>query len=167
MKSPRRRWNRVLIAATICSMGLALSIPPPLAGRRMTHQARDLQAAQEDPRGEPAMAAKRLEAFLRDEAMPPPCQLFVEWSPRLYAIAVGPAAEQTGLRRGDRIKTINAENVATLDDVKRILTSLPVGVTSVNLIVERAALMLERESRDVSLHGAAAATGHAGRRRRR
>jgi hypothetical protein len=41
------------------------------------------------------MAAKRLEAFLRDEAMPHPCQLFVEWSPRLYAIAVGLAAEQT------------------------------------------------------------------------
>ena len=55
--------------------------------------------------------------------------------------------------RSQQIKTINAENVATLDDVKRILTSLPVGVTSVNLIVERTALMLERESRDVSLHG--------------
>jgi hypothetical protein len=77
----------------------------------------------------------------------------VEWSPRLYTIAVGAAAEQTGLRRGDRIKTINTENVTTLDDVKRILTSLPVGVTSVDLIVERTALMLERESRNVSLHG--------------
>jgi hypothetical protein len=33
----------------------------------------------------------------------------VEWSPRLYAIAVGPGAEQTGLRRGDRIRTINPD----------------------------------------------------------
>src|SRR5438552_17120317 len=153
MKSPGRRWNRVLIAATICSMGLALTIPPPPGGRLRTQQQRDRQQAQENARGEQAMAAKRLEAFLRDEAMPHPCQLFVEWSPRLYAIAIGPAAEQTGLRRGDRIKTINAENLATLDDVKRILTSLPVGVSSVHLIVERTALMLERESRDVSLHG--------------
>src|SRR5207245_8074048 len=101
MKSPRRRWNRVLVAPPICSMGLALSIPPPLAGQMMTQQQRELQQAQENARGEQAMAAKRLEAFLRDEAMPHPCQLFVEWSPRLYAIAVGPAAEQTGLRRGD------------------------------------------------------------------
>src|SRR5439155_22176741 len=125
------------VAATLRGAGQALSIPDPLPGQMLTHQQRELQQGQENAGGEQAVAAKRLQAFLRDEAMPHPCQLFVEWSPRLYAIAVGPAAEQTGLRRGDRIKTINAENVATLDDVKRILTSLPVGVTSVNLIVER------------------------------
>ena len=151
MKSLRGRGKRILVAATICSMGLALSAPPPIAGQMMTQQQRELQQAQENARGEQAMAAKRLEAFLRDEERPQGCQLFAEWSPRLYAIAVGPSAEQRGLRRGDRIKTINTENVTTLDDVKRILTSLPVGITSVSLIVERTSLMLERETRDVPL----------------
>jgi len=38
-------------------MGLALSIPPPLAGQMMTQQQRELQQAQENARGEQAVAA--------------------------------------------------------------------------------------------------------------
>ena len=146
----RRSRTRILAAAVLCALGLPLSAPAPLPAQMMTQQQRELQQAQENARGEQAMAARRLTNFLWDEPAPHPCQLFIEWSPRLYAIAVGPYAEQNGVRRGDRIKTIENENVTTLDDVKRLLTGVAVGTTAVNLIVERSG-MFEREGRDVPL----------------
>ena len=52
---------------------------------------------------------------------------------------------------GDRIKVIGEEGVTTLDDVKRIFSSMPAGVTSVDIVVGRASRVAERESREVPL----------------
>ena len=142
----------IAIAGTICALGAVLYLPPPLHAQQMqTQEQRELAQARENAKWEQTSAAKRLEAFLRDEPGPGACQLFIEWSPRLYAIAVGPHAEQNGVRRGDRIKAIGLENVATLDDVKRILTTRPVGVTAVDITVSRRSPMAERETREVPL----------------
>ena len=95
------------------------------------------------------MAAKRLDAFLRDQPSPLRCQIFVEGSPRLYAVAASPNAEQNGLRRRDRIKVIGEESVTALEDVKRILLSVPAGVTSIDIVVGRRLRTAERGTREV------------------
>ena len=150
MAAPRRLL--IATAGVLCALGAALSAMPPLHAQQMqTQEQRELAQARENAKWEQANAAKRLEAFLRNEPGPYRCQIFVEWSPRLYAIAASPYAEQNGLRRGDRIKTIGEETVATLDDVKRILSSMPVGVTAVDIVVGRRSRMAERETREVPL----------------
>jgi S1-C subfamily serine protease len=142
----------IITAGVLCALGAALSAMPSLHAQQLqTQEQRELAQARENAKWEQAAAAKRLDGFLRDEPGPTRCQIFVEWSPRLYAIAASPSAEQNGVRRGDRIKSIGGESVATLDDVKRILSGMPAGVTSVDIVVGRRSRMAERESREVPL----------------
>jgi S1-C subfamily serine protease len=136
----------------LCALSAAPSAPPGLHAQPLqTREQRELVQASENAKWEQATAARRLEGFLREEPGPTRCQIFVEWSPRLYAIAASPSAEQSGVRRGDRIKSIGGESVATLDDVKRILSSMPAGVTSVDVVVGRRSRMVEWETREVPL----------------
>jgi membrane-associated protease RseP (regulator of RpoE activity) len=144
------RRMRTAAGAALCALGVILCAPLPLHAQQAQPD-RELAQARENAKWEQANAAKRLEAFLREEPKPHPCQIFVEWSPRLYAIAAGPTAEQNGLRRGDRLKSINGDNVTTLDDVKRILTALSLGTTSIDLVVKRSSAFGERDTRDVPL----------------
>jgi len=144
------RRIRAVIGAAICALAVLLCGPHPLQAQ--SGQAdRELAQARENAKWEQSNAAKRLEAFLKEEPKPHPCQIFVEWSPRLYAIAAGTNAQQNGVRRGDRLKSVNAETVATLDDVTRILTGVPAGTTAVNIVVERSLSALSREGREVPL----------------
>ena len=150
MTAPRRLV--VIAAGMLCALGAALSALPSLHAQQMqTQEQRELAQARENAKWEQGIAAKRLDGFLRDEPAPTRCQIFVEWSPRLYAIAASRSAEQSGVRRGDRIKSIGGESVATLDDVKRILSSMPAGVTSVDVVVGRRSRMVEWETREVPL----------------
>jgi S1-C subfamily serine protease len=144
--------RRILIAtaAGLWAMGAALCAPSPLNAAQ-TQADREVAQARENARWEQASAAKRLDAFLKDEPTPHACQTFVEWSPRLYAITTGAHAQENGVRRGDRVKSINGNAVATLEDVIRILTGVPVGTTAVNLVVERSLSTFTREGRDVPL----------------
>ena len=144
------RRMRTVTGAALWALGLILSAPPPLHAQQAPAD-RELAQARENAKWEQASAGRRLEAFLKDEPKPHPCQIFVEWSPRLYAIATGTNAEQNGVRRGDRLKSINAEAVATIDDVTRILTGVPAGTTAVNIVVERSLSTFAREGRDVPL----------------
>jgi S1-C subfamily serine protease len=141
---------RTVTGAALWALGVILCAPSPLHAQQ-TQPDRELAQARENAKWEQGNAAKRLETFLKDEPKPNPCQIFVEWSPRLYAIAAGPTAEQNGLRRGDRLKSMNGDTVTTLDDLKRILTALPVGTTSVDLVVKRSSGFGERDTRDVPL----------------
>jgi S1-C subfamily serine protease len=144
------RRMRTVTGAALWALGVILCAPPPLHAQQ-TQPDRELAQARENAKWEQANAAKRLEAFLKDEPRPHPCQIFVEWSPRLYAIAAGTNAQQNGVRRGDRLKSINAEAVATLDDVTRNLTGVPAGTTAVTIVVERSLSTFSREGRDVPL----------------
>lgn len=136
MTAPRRL--RLATAGMLCALGATLSAGPAVHAQSFpTPEQRELTQARENAKWEQAVAAKRLEAFLRDEPGPVRCQTFVEWSPRLYAIAASPDAEQHGVRRGDRIKVVGEETVTTLDDVRRIFSSMPAGVTSVDIVVGR------------------------------
>jgi hypothetical protein len=123
MTGPRRL--RIASAMALCALGAVVAVVPLPAQPLAPPEQRELAQARENAKWEQAIAAKRLEAFLRDAPGPVRCQAFVEWSPRLYAVAAGPNAEQHGVRRGDRIKVIGEENVTTLDDVKRIFSSMP------------------------------------------
>jgi len=148
--APRRLL--ITTAGTLFALGAALSaMSAPHAQPLQTQEQRELVQARENAKWEQATAARRLEVFLRDEPGPTRCQIFVEWSPRLYAIAASPSAEQSGVRRGDRIKSIGGEGVATLDDVKRILSSMPPGITSVDVVVARRSRIVEWEIREVPL----------------
>ncbi len=149
MTGPRRL--RIASAMALCALGAVVAVIPFPAQPLAPLEQRELAQARENAKWEQAIAAKRLDAFLRDEPPPIRCQAFVEWSPRLYAVAAGPNAEQHGVRRGDRIKVIGEEGVTTLDDVKRIFSSMPAGVTSVDIVVGRASRMAERESREAPL----------------
>ena len=150
MLAPRR--TRIATAVALCSLGVVLSGMPALQAQPLaTQEQRELAQARENAKWEQAIAAKRLDAFLRAEPGPTRCQTFVEWSPRLYAIAASPNAEQHGVRRGDRIRVIGEESVTTLDDVRRIFSSMPAGVTSVDIVVGRRSRMGERETREVPL----------------
>lgn len=149
MTAPRRL--RRTTAGALCVLATALCALPLHAQPMQSQEQRELAQARENAKWEQGNAARRLEAFLRDEPAPYRCQIFVEWSPRLYAVAAGPSAEQNGLRRGDRIRTIGSDTVATLDDVKRVFTSVPAGVTAVDIVVGRRARMAERETREVPL----------------
>ena len=133
-----------LTAALVPWSGLRAQSPP-------TPEQRELAQARENAKWEQATAARRLDAFLRDEPGPTRCQIFVEWSPRLYAVALSPDAEQQGVRRGDRIKAIGEESVTTLADVRRIFSSMPAGITMVDVVVGRRARMAERETHEVPL----------------
>ena len=146
------RGTGIATAVALCAMGAVLSARPALEAQPLsTQEQRELTQARENAKWEQTIAAKRLETFLRDEPGPIRCQIFVEWSPRLYAVAASPNAEQTGVRRGDRIKVIGEESVTTLDDVKRIFSSVPAGVTSVDIVVGRRSRVLEHETREVPL----------------
>jgi len=148
--APRRLL--IITAGMLCALGAAPSaMPAPNAQPLQTQEQRELVQARENAKWEQATAARRLDVFLRDEPSPIRCQIFVEWSPRLYAIAASPSAEQSGVRRGDRIKSVGGESVATLDDVKRVLSSMPAGVTSVDIVVGRRSRMIEGETREVPL----------------
>ena len=148
--APRRLL--ITTAGMLCALGAALSAMSTLHAQPMqTQEQRELVQARENAKWEQATAARRLDVFLRDEPGPTRCQIFVEWSPRLYAIAASPSAEQSGARRGDRIKSIGGEGVSTLDDVKRILSSMPPGITSVDVVVARRSRMVEWEIREVPL----------------
>ena len=137
MTGPRR--VRIASAMALCALGTAVAVMPALHAQPLaTPEQRDLAQARENAKWEQAIAARRLRAFLREESAPVRCQAFVGWSPRLYAVAASPDAEQHGVRRGDRIKVIGGESVTTLDDVKRIFSSVPAGVTSVDIVVGRA-----------------------------
>jgi len=149
MTGPRRL--RIGSAMALCALGAVVAVIPLPAQPLAPPEQRELAQARENAKWEQASAAKRLDAFLRDAPGPVRCQAFVEWSPRLYAVAASPNAEQHGVRRGDRIKVIGEEGVTTLDDVKRIFSSIPAGVTSVEIVVGRASRMAERESREVPL----------------
>src|SRR5712691_9707114 len=107
------RRMRTVTGAALWALGAILCAPPPLHAQQMQTD-REIAVARENAKWEQANAAKRLETFLKEEPKPHPCQIFVEWSPRLYAIAAGTNAQQNGIRRGDRLKSINAEAVATL-----------------------------------------------------
>jgi hypothetical protein len=76
------RHMRAVTAAALWALGLILSAPPPLHAQQAVPD-RELAQARENAKWEQASAAKRLEAFLKDEPKPQPCQIFVEWSPRL------------------------------------------------------------------------------------
>src|SRR3990172_715303 len=102
------RHMRGVTGVGLWALGLILSAPPPLHAQQAAAD-RELLQARENARGEQASAGRRLEAFLKDEPKPHPCQIFVEWSPRLYAIAAGTNAQQNGVRRGDPIKSINSD----------------------------------------------------------
>jgi S1-C subfamily serine protease len=148
MTAPRRFV--IAAAAAVWGVGATLCAPIPLHAQQ-TLTDRELAQARENARWEQANAAKRLETFLKEDPTPHPCQLFVEWSPRLYAIAAGAQAQQNGLRRGDRLKSIDGQPIATLDDVRRVLNGLPAGTTAVNPVVERSLSAVAREGRDVPL----------------
>ena len=149
MMGPRR--VRIASAMALCVLG-ALTVMPALHAQPLaTPEQRDLAQARENAKWEQTIAARRLGGFLREEPAPVRCQAFVEWSPRLYAVAASPDAEQHGVRRGDRIKVIGEESVTTLDDVKGIFSSVLAGVTSVDIVVGRASRMAERGSREVPL----------------
>jgi len=141
---------RAVTVAALWTLGVILTAAAPLDAQQAQPD-RELAQARENAKWEQATAAKRLETFLKNEPTPHPCQIFVEWRPRLYAIAAGTNAQQNGERRGDRLKSINAEAVATLDDLTRILTGVPPGTTAVNIVVERSLSALAREGRDVQL----------------
>jgi len=144
--------RRLLIAASLLGALAAFAPWPGLDAQPLpTPEQRELAQARENAKWEQAAAARRLGAFLRDEPGPTRCQIFVEWSPRLYAVAVSPDAEQRGARRGDRIKAIGEESVTTLADVKRIFASMPVGITTIDLVVGRRMRMSERETSEVPL----------------
>ena len=143
---------RIAAAVALAATGALLATIPALHAQPLaTPEQRELAQARESAKWEQAMAAKRLDAFLRDQPSPVRCQIFVEWSPRLYAVAASPNAEQNGVRRGDRVKVIGEESVTTLEDVKRILSSVPAGVTSIDIVVGRTSRMAERETREVPL----------------
>ncbi|HTY79402.1 MAG TPA: serine protease [Candidatus Bathyarchaeia archaeon] len=150
MTAPRRLM--IATGGLLCALAAVLVPWPGLRAQSLpAPEQRELAQARENAKWEQATAARRLDAFLRDEPGPTRCQIFVEWSPRLYAVAVSPDAEQHGARRGDRIKAIGEESVTTLADVKRIFGSMPPGITTVDVVVGRRARMAERESHEVPL----------------
>jgi hypothetical protein len=98
MTGPRRL--PITTAMALCVLGAVGAVIPLHAQPLATPDQRELAQARENAKWEQAIAAKRLDAFLRDEPGPVRCQAFVEWSPRLYAVAASPNAEQHGVRRG-------------------------------------------------------------------
>ena len=150
MMAPRRLL--IATAGLLCALAAVFAPWPGLHAQSLpAPEQRELAQARENAKWEQTSAARRLEAFLRDEPGPTRCQIFVAWSPRLYAIALSPEAEQHGARRGDRIKAIGEETVATLADVRRIFSSMPVGITTVDVVVGRRSRMAERETHEVPL----------------
>jgi S1-C subfamily serine protease len=139
---------RTAAGTVLCALAVIVGVPSSLLAQQ---GGRESSQVREYAKWEQANAAKRLETFLKEEPRPHPCQLFVEWSPRLYAVAAGTTAQQNGVRRGDRVKSINAEAIGTLDDLNRILTGVPVGTTAVDIVVERSLSPFAREGRDVPL----------------
>jgi hypothetical protein len=91
MTGPRRL--RIATAMALCALGAVVAVIPLPAQPLAPPEQRELAQARENAKWEQAIAAKRLEAFLRDEPAPVRCQAFVEWSPRLYAVAASPNAE--------------------------------------------------------------------------
>ena len=82
------RHMRTVTGAALWALGLILSAPPPLHAQQAPAD-RELAQARENAKWEQASAGRRLEVLLKDEPKPHPCQIFVEWSPRLYTIAAG------------------------------------------------------------------------------